>query len=80
MVRAPFDGIVSDRRVSAGDTAQVGKELVKVIDPASLRFEGFVSAESIGTVQRRTRKRRNSIVARRGPRAGRWASPTGDTA
>jgi len=50
MVRAPFDGIVSDRRVSAGDTAQVGKELVKVIDPASLRFEGFVSAESIGTV------------------------------
>ena len=50
MVRAPFDGIVSDRRVSAGDTAQVGKELVKVIDPSSLRFEGFVSAESIGTV------------------------------
>jgi len=51
MVRAPFDGIVSDRRVSAGDTAQVGKELLKVIDPASLRFEGFVSAESIGTVR-----------------------------
>jgi membrane fusion protein (multidrug efflux system) len=50
MVRAPFDGIVSDRRVSAGDTAQVGKELVKVIDPASLRFEGFVSADSIGAV------------------------------
>lgn len=50
MVRAPFDGIVSDRRVSAGDTAQVGKELLKVIDPASLRFEGFVSAESVGSV------------------------------
>jgi RND family efflux transporter MFP subunit len=50
MVRAPFDGIISDRRVSAGDTAQVGKELLKVIDPASLRFEGFVSAESIGAV------------------------------
>jgi len=50
MVRAPFDGIISDRRVSAGDTAQVGKELLKVIDPASLRFEGYVSAESIGTV------------------------------
>jgi multidrug resistance efflux pump len=26
-VRAPFDGIVSDRKVSAGDTAAVGKEL-----------------------------------------------------
>ena len=50
MVRAPFDGIVSDRQVSGGDTAQVGKELMKVIDPASLRFEGFVSADSIGAV------------------------------
>lgn len=43
--RAPFDGIVSDRKVSAGDTAQIGKELVKVIDPASMRFEGLVSAD-----------------------------------
>jgi len=50
-VRAPFDGIVSDRKVSAGDTAQIGKEMVKVIDPSSLRFEGFVSADSIGEVQ-----------------------------
>ncbi|MBI5256629.1 MAG: efflux RND transporter periplasmic adaptor subunit [Burkholderiales bacterium] len=44
-VRAPFDGVVSDRKVSAGDTAQVGKELLKVIDPASMRFEGLVSAD-----------------------------------
>jgi membrane fusion protein, multidrug efflux system len=50
-VRAPFDGIVSDRKVSAGDTAAVGKELLKVIDPSSLRFEGFVSADSVGEVQ-----------------------------
>jgi len=50
-VRAPFDGIVSDRKVSAGDTAQIGKELVKVIDPQSLRFEGLVSADSIGEVK-----------------------------
>jgi RND family efflux transporter MFP subunit len=50
-VRAPFDGIVSDRKVSAGDTAAIGKELVKVIDPHSLRFEGLVSADSIGEVQ-----------------------------
>jgi membrane fusion protein, multidrug efflux system len=49
-VRAPFDGIVSDRKVSAGDTAQVGKELLKVIDPSSLRFEGLVSADSVGEV------------------------------
>ncbi|NJD89466.1 MAG: efflux RND transporter periplasmic adaptor subunit, partial [Betaproteobacteria bacterium] len=50
-VRAPFDGIVSDRKVSAGDTAQVGKELLKVIDPASMRFEGLVSADNIGAVK-----------------------------
>jgi membrane fusion protein (multidrug efflux system) len=50
-VRAPFDGIVSDRKVSAGDTAAVGKELLKVIDPTSLRFEGLVSADSIGEVK-----------------------------
>jgi membrane fusion protein (multidrug efflux system) len=49
-VRAPFDGIVSDRKVSAGDTAQVGKELLKVIDPSSLRFEGLISADNIGEV------------------------------
>lgn len=48
--RAPFDGIVSDRKVSAGDTAQIGKELVKVIDPRSMRFEGLVSADNIGAV------------------------------
>lgn len=44
-VRAPFDGVVSDRKASVGDTAQVGKELVKVIDPRSMRFEGLVSAD-----------------------------------
>jgi multidrug resistance efflux pump len=40
VVRAPFDGVVSDRKVSAGDTASIGKELLKVIDPASMRFSG----------------------------------------
>lgn len=45
--RAPFDGIVTERKVSAGDTAQLGKELLKVIDPKSLRLEGLVTAESV---------------------------------
>jgi membrane fusion protein, multidrug efflux system len=48
---APFDGIVSDRKASAGDTAQIGQELLKVIDPRSLRFEGLVSADRIGSVR-----------------------------
>ena len=50
-VRAPFAGIVSERKVSAGDTAQVGKELLKVVDPTSMRFEGFVSADKISSVK-----------------------------
>jgi membrane fusion protein (multidrug efflux system) len=51
VVRAPFDGIVSDRKVSNGDTASIGKELLKVIDPTSMRYEGRVSADKISTVK-----------------------------
>ena len=50
-VRAPFDGVVSDRKVSAGDTAAIGKELLKVIAPDSMRFEGLVSADRMGDIQ-----------------------------
>jgi RND family efflux transporter MFP subunit len=50
-VRAPFDGVVSDRKVSAGDTAQIGKELLKVMDPASMRFEALVSADHVGELK-----------------------------
>ncbi|HSN21378.1 MAG TPA: efflux RND transporter periplasmic adaptor subunit [Usitatibacter sp.] len=50
-VRAPFDGIVSERKVSAGDTAQVGKELLKVIDPNSMRFEALIAADHVGEVR-----------------------------
>lgn len=49
-IRAPFDGIVAERKVSNGDTAQIGKELIKVIDPASMRFEGLVSADMVSQV------------------------------
>lgn len=51
LVRAPFVGIVSERKVSAGDTAQIGKELVKVIDPTSLRFQGLISSDMVTTVK-----------------------------
>jgi RND family efflux transporter MFP subunit len=51
VVRAPFDGIVSDRKVSNGDTAAIGKELLKVIDPTSMRFEGNVSADKVSFVK-----------------------------
>jgi RND family efflux transporter MFP subunit len=47
LVRAPFDGVVSERKASVGDTTQIGKELLKVIDPRSMRFEGLVSADRL---------------------------------
>ncbi|MDP2368053.1 efflux RND transporter periplasmic adaptor subunit [Rhodoferax sp.] len=50
VVRAPFDGVVSERKVSAGDTASIGKELFKVMDPTSMRFAGRVSADKISVV------------------------------
>ena len=50
-VRAPFDGIVSERKASVGDTAQVGKELLKVIGPSSMRFEGLVSADRMRSLK-----------------------------
>lgn len=50
-LRAPFDGVVTDRKVSAGDTAAIGKELVKVIDPRSMRFEGLVSADRMSELK-----------------------------
>lgn len=51
LVRAPFAGVVSERKASTGDTAQIGKELVKVIDPLSMRFEGLVSADRLADLK-----------------------------
>lgn len=50
-VRAPFDGVVSARQVSAGDTAQLGKELLKVIVPGTMRLEGLIAADQVGRVE-----------------------------
>ncbi len=50
-VRAPFNGVVSARKASAGDTAQIGKELIQVIDPSSMRFEGQVPADQMSVVK-----------------------------
>ncbi|MBC3872451.1 efflux RND transporter periplasmic adaptor subunit [Undibacterium flavidum] len=50
-IRAPFDGIVSERKVSNGDTAQIGKEIMKVIDPSSLRFQGLISTDMVTAVK-----------------------------
>jgi RND family efflux transporter MFP subunit len=50
-VRAPFDGVLAARKVSAGDTATMGKEMVQVIDPTSLRMEALVPAERVAELR-----------------------------
>jgi RND family efflux transporter MFP subunit len=50
-VRAPFDGIVSDRPTDAGDVVQVGTALFSVVDPSRLRLEASVPANQIGRLR-----------------------------
>ncbi len=50
-VRAPFDGIVSEREVDAGDVVQVGAALFTIVDPRSLRLEASVPADELGRLQ-----------------------------
>lgn len=50
-VKAPFTGVVAARKASSGDTAQIGKALMVVIDPASMRFEGFIAADQVGQIK-----------------------------
>ena len=50
-VKAPFTGVISDRRVSAGDFVQTGGELFRLIDPTSMRLEASVPASELAAVQ-----------------------------
>jgi len=46
-IKAPIDGIVSDRFVEAGDLAAVGQTLLTIFDPTRLRIEVPVPASLI---------------------------------
>jgi len=50
VVRAPFDGIVSRKFVSAGDMAAPGHPLVAVADPGMLKITANVSAKWINEI------------------------------
>ena len=50
-VTAPFDGVVSEMPVNAGDIVQPGTAIATVIDPASMRFEGTVPAEEVAALR-----------------------------
>jgi membrane fusion protein, multidrug efflux system len=51
-VRAPFDGIVSERQADAGDVVQVGAALFSIVDPRHLRLEASVPAGQVGRLRR----------------------------
>jgi RND family efflux transporter MFP subunit len=50
-VIAPFDGVVSERQVNAGDVVQPGSPLLTVVDPRSLELEASVPAEYAGKIE-----------------------------
>ena len=50
-VRAPFDGVVSERQVDAGDVVQVGAALFTIVDPRRLRLEASVPAAQLGRLR-----------------------------
>ena len=51
IVTAPFDGIVSERRVSGGDVVSPGGEMFTVVDPKSMRLEASVPADQLSVVR-----------------------------
>jgi len=56
-VRAPFDGVVSERPVNAGDVVTTGTHLLTVVDPSSVRLEASVPSEHLPSLRVGTRVR-----------------------
>ena len=55
-MRAPIDGVVSEREVTAGDVVQVGTAMFTIVDLRTLRLEATVPVEDLG------RLRQGSVV------------------
>lgn len=50
-LRAPFNGVVSERQVNAGDVLQVGNPAITMVDPASLRLEATVPVSALSALK-----------------------------
>ena len=50
-VRAPFNGVVSERAVNPGDVVSPGAPLVTIIDPRSLQLEASVPTTALGEIR-----------------------------
>ncbi|MBM4187317.1 MAG: efflux RND transporter periplasmic adaptor subunit [Gemmatimonadetes bacterium] len=51
VIRAPFNGVVSERQVNAGDNVSAGNPMFSVIDPTSLRLEAQVPVSALGQLK-----------------------------
>jgi RND family efflux transporter MFP subunit len=51
VLRAPINGIVSDRAVNTGDVVSPGTALVTIIDPSSMRLEAAVPSEELAALR-----------------------------
>jgi membrane fusion protein, multidrug efflux system len=50
-IRAPFAGIISNRKVNGGDVVQPGGEMFTVVDPTSMRLEAAVPASQLNSIK-----------------------------
>lgn len=52
VVKAPFDGVITEKRVEAGELASPGQPLLKMEDPGQLRLEATVAERDLKSVSR----------------------------
>ena len=50
-IRAPFAGIISNRKVNGGDVVQPGGEMFTIVDPTSMRLEASVPASQLNSIR-----------------------------
>lgn len=50
-IRAPIDGVVSEREVTAGDVVQVGAAMFTIVDLRTLRLDATVPVEDLGRLR-----------------------------
>jgi RND family efflux transporter MFP subunit len=55
VIKAPMDGVVTDRRIAAGDLANPGQVLLALFDPQRMRLEAPVPARLIGKLPLHTK-------------------------
>ena len=51
VVKAPYNGIVADRTVNAGDVVAPGAPLFTVVDPSTMRLEANIPASQLGAIR-----------------------------